>query len=107
MAEENLSQEFRLKNIGEIRNYFIEEINWNEAIHKKHKKVCTTVNYIEHFLILGSTVTGCVSISDFAPLVGIQIGITSSTVGLRICVKIPATKTYKSLIKEKKKKHYK
>ena len=31
MAEENISQEFRLKNIDETRDYFIEEIkkmNW-------------------------------------------------------------------------------
>ena len=27
MAEENISQEFRLKNIDETRNYLIEEIN--------------------------------------------------------------------------------
>ena len=33
---------------------------------KIHKKVCATLNYIEHFLILASTITGCVSISDFA-----------------------------------------
>ena len=31
MAEENLSQEFRLKNIDETRNYLIEEINRNVA----------------------------------------------------------------------------
>ena len=30
MAEENLSQEFRLKNLEEIRNYFIKEINQND-----------------------------------------------------------------------------
>ena len=30
MVEENISQEFRLKNIDEIRNYFIEEINQHE-----------------------------------------------------------------------------
>ena len=29
MAEENISQEFRLKNIDEIRNYLIEERNQN------------------------------------------------------------------------------
>ena len=27
VAEENIIQEFRLKNIDETRNYFIEEIN--------------------------------------------------------------------------------
>ena len=52
---------------------------------KKHKIVCTTVNYIEQFLILASKITGCVSISAFASLIGIPIGITSSAVVLKIC----------------------
>ena len=58
IADENISQEFRLKYIDETRNNVTEEINRNELISKKHKKVCTTLNYIEHFLILGSTITG-------------------------------------------------
>ena len=52
---------------------------------KKKKKACTTLNYIEHFLILASTVTGCISISAFASLLGIPNGITSSAIGLEIC----------------------
>ena len=47
MVEENVRQEFKSKNIDEARNYFIEEIKENEETSKKHKKVCTTVNYIE------------------------------------------------------------
>ena len=46
MAEENISQEFRLKNIDERGNYLIEEIKHNELMSRKHKKVCTTLNYI-------------------------------------------------------------
>ena len=64
MASENISQEFRSKNIDETRNYVIEETNRNKLMSKKHRKICTTLNYIEHFLILGSTITGCVSVSD-------------------------------------------
>ena len=75
MAKENISQEFRLKNIDEARNYLIEEINRNELMIKKHKKVCTTLNYIKLSLILISPITGCVSISAFAFLVGVPIGI--------------------------------
>ena len=30
MSKENISQEFRLKNIEETRNYFIKEIDQNE-----------------------------------------------------------------------------
>ena len=48
-----------------------------------HKKVCTTVNYIEQFCISGSTTTGWVSIFAFASLVGIPIKIASSEIGLK------------------------
>ena len=51
---------------------------------KKNKKFCTTLNYIEHFLILASAVTGCISISAFASLVSIPVGITNSAIGLKI-----------------------
>ena len=44
MAEENVSQEFRLKNIDETRNYFLEKIEQNQLMSKKHKKICTTLN---------------------------------------------------------------
>ena len=105
MPEENINQELRLKNIDEIRNYLIEEINQNELMSKKHKKDPRILNYIEHSLIAISTITGCVSISAFASLVGIPIGIASSTIGLKICVITAGIKKYKSIIKEKKKKH--
>ena len=71
----------------------------------KHKKVCTTRNYIEHFLILASTITGCISISAFASLIGIPIGITISTIGLNICEITAEIKNCRSVIKTKKKKH--
>ena len=52
---------------------------------KKHKKTCTIINYIEYFLILGLTITGCISISAFASLVDIPIKVMSSAIGLKIC----------------------
>ena len=83
MTKENISQESRLENIDETRNYFLEEVKQNELMSRNQKKVCTNLNYIEHFN-LGSTITGCVSISSFAFLVGTLIGITSSAIGLQI-----------------------
>ena len=105
MPEENINQEFRLKKIDEMRNYLIEEINQNKLISKKHKKVCRVLNYIDHLLIVISTITGCASISAFASLVGIPIGITSFANGLKICAITAGIKKYKSIIKKKKKKH--
>ena len=52
MAEENISKEFTLKNKGETRNYFLKEKKQNQFMRKNHKRVSTTLNYIEHFLIL-------------------------------------------------------
>ena len=52
---------------------------------KKHKQISATLNCIDHFLILASTITGCISVSAFASLFGIPIGITSSAKGLKIC----------------------
>ena len=65
------------------QTYFLEEIEQNELMSRKHKKVCTTLNYIEHFLILAFTITGCISISAVASLLGIPIRITSSANNLQ------------------------
>ena len=105
MVEEHISQEFRLKNIDETRNYLIEQINWNELMSKEHKKFCTTLNYIEHFLILASTINGWASISAFASLACIPIRITSSANGLKICAITSLINPYKTIIKKKIKKH--
>ena len=63
------------------------------------------MNYIDYLLIVISTITVCVSISAFASLVSIPIGITSSAIGLKICAITAGIKKYKSIIKKKKKKH--
>ena len=103
MCQENISHVFRLRNIDETKNYFLEEKSQNELMSKKYKKVCTTLNYIEHFLILASTITGCISISTF--LIGIPIGITSSAIALKICGIAAEIKKYKAIVKKNKKKH--
>ena len=63
------------------------------------------MNYNEHSLIAFSTITGFVSISAFASLVRIPIGIASSTIGLKICVITTGIKKYKSIIKKRRKRH--
>ena len=104
MYEENISQGVRLKNVDDTRNYFITQIYQNELMSKKHKKVLKVLNYIDDFLTVTSTITGCVSIPAFASLVGISIGITSSTIRLKNCVTTAGIKKYTSVIKKKKKK---
>ena len=105
MFKENISQEFRLKNIDEARNYFLEEIKQNDLMSKKPRKVSEALNYIENFLILVFTITGCISSSAFASLIGIPIGIKSSAIGLKICAITAGIEKYKSIFWKKKKKH--
>ena len=77
MVEENI------RSIDETRNCLskeIKEINQNELMSEKNKQVHTALNIIEHFLILNSTITGSISISSFASLIGIHLGIASSAI---------------------------
>ena len=65
------------------------------------------MSYIDHALIilinqLISTVSGCVSISAFASLVGVPIGVTSSAIGLKICAITAGIEKYKSINKKRK-----
>ena len=105
IPEYRINQEFRLKKIDGIKNYLIEEINQNELMGAKDKRVCRVLNYIKNTLIAIFTITCCVSISVFLFLIGIPMGIVSSTIGLKISVITAGSKNYKSIIKEKRKEH--
>ena len=100
MTEENITQEFRLKNLDETRNDFIEKINQNELMSKNHKK-------FGGFEIYGILTYFCFCsywmcfIFAVASLVGIHVGITSSTAELTICIITTAIKKYKSIIIKK------
>ena len=97
MSEENISQEFRLKNVDQTKNYFLEEIKQYKLMSRK-QKVCSTLNYMQHFLIIASTITGCISVSAFASLLGIPIGVTNSGIGLKNCSVTATIKKYKKII---------
>ena len=74
-------------------------------ISRKHEKVCTTLSYTKHFLILPSAITGCISISAFTSLLSLPIGGISSAIGLKLYVIATGIKKYKPIINKKKKKH--
>ena len=74
---------------------------------RKNKKVCRTLNYIEHFVIWASTITGCISITGFAFLIDIPIRIRSSAIELKNFAITTGIKKYRWTIKKKKKKHNK
>ena len=72
---------------------------------KKHKEVCTTLNYVQKFLVVVFTITGCLdSIFGSACLLGIPVGITSFAIGLKICAIAAGMKKYNLIIKKIKNK---
>ena len=72
---------------------------------QKHKNVSPILNYIDHFLIFTSANTGCILISAFSSLIGIPLGITSSTAGFKICASAAGNRKHKPIMKKNKKKH--
>ena len=68
----------------------------------RSKKISTIVNYTQHFLLLASTITVCISIATFASLGDIPIVVTSSAVGLKTCAITAGTKTHKSIVKNRR-----
>ena len=56
-------------------------------ISRKHNKFCITLKHIENFLILASTITGCISSSAFAPFFVISLAFTGYATTLKICGK--------------------
>ena len=62
---------------------------------ENYEKTCKYLNHDKHLLNLASTVAGYDSISGFASLVLVPIGITNSGVGLKLCIVIVGIKKYK------------
>ena len=66
---------------------------------EKHEKVSRPSKYFEYFLVFISAVSACVSVSTFASIVAIPVGITSSAIGTKICITGGIKKKRKSIIK--------
>lgn len=72
-------------------------------VGKKHKKDSKVLIYIEHSIIFVSAITGHVSMSAFASVIGIPMGIKSTVVGLKTCAVTAGIRKYNSIIKKKRK----
>ena len=76
----NLSEQtkFRLDEISNIENYFIEEINQRKSCSKKLNKYVTAFDYIDKVLIVLRATSGGVSIISFTNIIGAPVGIVSA-----------------------------
>ena len=60
------------------------------------------INHVKQLLVLGLTVTDCVSISTLSSFVCVPVGITSSELGIKTCAVTAGIKLYRSIIKKNK-----
>ena len=66
---------------------------------REQKKVCTTLKYVKHFLILASAIAGCISVAWYSYRNHeLYNGIKKN------CAIAAGIKKFKSIIKKKKKK---
>ena len=70
---------FRLYEIKEIENYFINEINQQKTYSKKLSRYVTIFDYIDKILIFLSPTTGGISIISFTSVIGAPVGIASAS----------------------------
>ena len=71
-ANTSNEQQFRLKKINEIKDYFIAEIKERERMSKRLSKYITSFEYFDKSLIIFYVATGSISIALFATVIGAQ-----------------------------------
>ena len=75
-------KKFRLNEINKINEYFIEEITERQTISKKLNKYAAAFDYIDKTLVDLSATSGGISISLFTSVIGVSVGISSSSFNL-------------------------
>ena len=63
-------QQFRLKKINEIKDYFIAEIKERQLTSKRLSKFIASFDYFDKSIIVLYVTTGSISIASFATVIG-------------------------------------
>ena len=98
-------QEYRLKKINEIEEYFIAEIRERELISKNLSKYIVSFDYLDKSLIISSVTTGSISIASFATVTGAPVGIMSASCSLAFSITTGFVKKFLKTIRNKNKKN--
>ena len=96
----NDQEQFRIKSPSEIKNYFIAEIKERELMSKRLSIYIASFEYFDKSLIALSVVTGSISVSSFATLIGAPVGMMSASCSLAFSI---TTGFVKKAIKSNKK----
>ena len=96
---------FRLYEIKNIENDFINEINQQKLNIKKLNRYVTFFDYIDKTLIILSATTGGTSIISFTTAIGAPVGIANASFTLIFSLTAGIIKKLLDITRKKKKKH--
>ena len=92
-------QQFRLKKINEIKDYFVIEIKERELMSKRLSKYVASFDYFDNSLTVLSVTTGSISIASFTTVVGAPVEMASASFSLAFSI---STGIIKKLLKTTK-----
>ena len=103
----NISNEeqFRLKKINEIKDYFLAEIKERDLISKKISKYIASLDCFDKSLNVLCILSGSISIASFPTVTGVPAGIIGASCGLTFSVTSGFAKKFLKVKRNKKKKH--
>ena len=96
-------QQFRLKKINEIKDYFIAEIRERELMSKNLSKYYASFEYLDKSLIVLSIAAGSISIASFATVIGAPVGMMSASCSLAFSVTAGFVKKFLKITRNNKK----
>ena len=96
---------FRLYEIKNIDNDFINEINQQKSYSKKLNRCVTIFDYIDKVLIILNATTGGISIISFTTAIGAPVGMASASFTLIFSLTTGIIKKLLYITRTKKKKH--
>ena len=98
-------QQFRLKKINEIKDYFLSEIRERELISKHLSKYIAFLEYFDKSLNVLSLLSGSISIASFTTVIGAPAGIIGASSSFTFSITSGFIKRFLKTIRNKKKKH--
>ena len=98
---------YRLNEINKIEEYFNNEINERKIINNKLNKYIVNLDYTDKIFIVLSTSFGALSIASYARVIGIPVGIKSTSLTLIFTISTGINKSLLQLTNKKKKKQNK
>ena len=96
-------QQFRLKKINEIKDYFIAEIKERQLTSKRLSKFIASFDYFDKSIIVLYVTTGSISIASFATVIGTPEGIRSASFSLAFSISTGIVKKLFKTTRSKKK----